>query len=159
MGGPRSDEDRFLEERKFETSQSIDLGDLIDEAKSAISSTPKKILSENTKKEDDDSAIGDFFDPFAADDGTGPGKVMRDGSVPIAPDADFVSDLAIQGEVRLSWGLMAAMISVYSAISILVGTVVSDPQYAFFGLLALAIFGFVLGERWIPRPAMYQLAP
>ncbi|MBA45752.1 MAG: hypothetical protein CMB31_04115 [Euryarchaeota archaeon] len=157
MGGPRSDEDRFLEERKFETSQSIDLGDLIDEAKSAISSTPKKILSENIKKEDDDSAIGDFFDPFASDDGTGPGKVMRDGSVPIAPDADFVSDLAIQGEVRLSWGLMAAMISVYSAISILVGTVVSDPQYAFFGLLALAIFGFVLGERWIPRPAMYQL--
>ncbi|MAV06925.1 MAG: hypothetical protein CMA29_03425 [Euryarchaeota archaeon] len=157
MAGPRKEEDRFLEERKFETSPSIDLGDLIEEAKEAISPTNKMILPEKIEKEEDDSAIGDFFDPFASDDGIGPGKIMKDGSVPIAPDSDFVSDLATQGEVRLSWGLMAAMISVYSAISILVGTVVPDPQYAFFGLLILAIFGFVLGERWIPRPAMYQL--
>ena len=157
MTGPRKEEDRFLEERKFETSQSIDLGDLIEEAKEAISSIKNNILPEKVVKEKSDDAIGDFFDPFTSDDGSGPGRVMKDGSVPIAPESDFVSDLAIQGEVRLSWGLMAAMISVYSAISILVGTVVPDPQYAFFGLLFLAIFGFVLGERWIPRPAMYQL--
>ncbi len=157
MAGPREDEDRFLEERKFETSQSIDLGDLIEEAKEAISSPKKAALPERIKKKEDDSAIGDFFDPFASDQEMGPGKVMADGSVPIAPESDFVSDLATQGEVRLSWGLMAAMISVYSAISILVGTVVPDPQFAFFGLLFLAIFGFILGERWVPRPAMHQL--
>ena len=157
MAGPRKEEDRFLEERKFETSPSIDLGDLIEEAKEAISPTGKIMLPEKIEKQEYDSAIGDFFDPFASNDGLGPGKIMKDGSVPIAPESDFVSSLATQGEVRLSWGLMAAMISVYSAISILVGTVVPDPQYAFFGLLILAIFGFVLGERWIPRPAMYQL--
>ena len=112
MAGPRKEEDRFLEERKFETSPSIDLGDLIEEAKEAISPTNKMILPEKIEKEEDDSAIGDFFDPFASDDGIGPGKIMKDGSVPIAPESDFVSDLATQGEVRRSWGVMAAMISV-----------------------------------------------
>ena len=46
MAGPRKEEDRFLEERKFETSPSIDLGDLIEEAKEAISPTNKMILPE-----------------------------------------------------------------------------------------------------------------
>ena len=42
MAGPHKEEDRFLEERKFETSPSIDLGDLIEEAREAISSTKQK---------------------------------------------------------------------------------------------------------------------
>jgi len=158
MGGPQKDEDRFLEERMFERSPSIDLGDLIEEAQEAISSSSVTVNNEDTsKKQDDDDAIGEVFNPFESDDGIGPGRVMSDGSVPIAPESDFVSDVATRGEIRLSWGLMAAMISVYSAISILVGTVVPDPLYAFLGLLGLAIFGFVLGERWVPRPVMHQL--
>ena len=158
MGGPQKDEDRFLEERMFERSPSIDLGNLIEEAQEAISSSSVTVNNEETsKKQDDDDAIGEVFNPFESDDGIGPGRVMADGSVPIAPESDFVSDVATRGEIRLSWGLMAAMISVYSAISILVGTVVPDPLYAFLGLLGLAIFGFVLGERWVPRPVMHQL--
>jgi len=158
MGGPQKDEDRFLEERMFERSPSIDLGDLIEEAQEAISSSSVTVDNEETtKKQDDDDAIGEVFNPFESDEGIGPGRVMADGSVPIAPESDLVSDIATRGEVRLSWGLMAAMISVYSAISILVGTVVPDPLYAFLGLLGLAIFGFVLGERWVPRPVMHQL--
>ena len=159
MAGSQKDEDRFLEERMFERSQSIDLDDLIEEAQEAISSSSRTVekLPESVAKQDSDDAIGELFDPFASDDGIGPGRIMKDGSVPIAPESDFVSDAATLGEIRLSWGLMAAMISVYSAISILVGTVVPEPLYAFIGLLALAIFGFVLGERWVPRPVMHQL--
>ena len=48
MAGPRKEEDRFLEERKFETSPSIDLGDLIEEAKEAISPTNKMMLPEKS---------------------------------------------------------------------------------------------------------------
>ena len=50
MAGPPKEEDRFLEERKFETSPSIDLGDLIEEAKDAISSAGRKILPENIQR-------------------------------------------------------------------------------------------------------------
>ena len=155
METPPDEEDRFLQERQFGIGTGIDVSDLLEEVADSFKEAPKpKPLDEEPEE---DAAIGEILDPFAEDDGVGPGRVMQDGSVPIAPERDLIEDIAVQGEIRLNWALMGAMITVYSAISILIGTVVENPLFALLGLLALAGFGFTLGERWVPRPAMRQL--
>jgi len=152
METPPDEEDRFLQERQFGIGTGIDVSDLLEEVADSFKEAPKpKPLDEEPEE---DAAIGEILDPFAEDDGVGPGRVMQDGSVPIAPERDLIEDIAVQGEIRLNWALMGAMITVYSAISILIGTVVENPLFALLGLLALAGFGFTLGERWVPRPAM-----
>ncbi|DAC27456.1 MAG TPA: hypothetical protein HA330_01145 [Candidatus Thalassarchaeaceae archaeon] len=155
METPPDEEDRFLQERQFGIGSGIDISDLLDDVADSFKEESK--LEKADEKPEEDAAIGEILDPFAEDDGIGPGRVMRDGSVPIAPERDLIEDIAIQGEIRLNWALMGAMITVYSAISILIGTVVENPLFALLGLMALAGFGFTLGERWVPRPAMRQL--
>ena len=155
MGPPPDEEDRFLQERQFGIGSNIDVSDILGEVADSFKESSQPDMS--SEESEEDAAIGEILDPFAEDTGVGPGRVMRDGSVPIAPERDLIEDIAIQGEIRLNWALMGAMITVYSAISILIGTVVENPLLAFLGLLALAGFGFTLGERWVPRPAMRQL--
>ena len=161
------EEDRFLEERAFRIGGSIDIGDLIDDAKDSLSEGERAeeeriaaaeageaaaIREEET--EDEDEAIGPLFDPFS--EGDEAGAIAIDGTVVSAPEQDAVSKMAVEGEQRLHWGLMAAMITVYSLISLVVGFALT-PLVAFFGLVALAALGFILSERWVPRASMHNL--
>ena len=121
-----------------------------DEAESADSS------GHDDAPADDDIAIGSMYDPFAEDDGMGAGAISVDGTVALAPETDAVSRMAVEGEQRLHWGLMAAMISVYSLISLVVGFAL-PPIIALLGLVGLAVLGFSLGERWVPKSNMHNL--
>ncbi len=175
------EDDRFLEERAFRIGGSIDLGDLIDGAKESLSTGERAEAEADSKtavKEatvsptddelsscsgdsenaavDDDIAIGSMYDPFTEDDGTGAGTIAIDGTVGVAPETDAVSRMAVEGEQRLHWGLMAAMISVYSLISLVVGFAL-PPIIALLGLIGLATLGFTLGERWVPKSSMHNL--
>ncbi len=179
-------DDRFLEERAFRIGGSIDLGDLIEGAKESLSEGERAVTERAAETEkgaetavtgqaddvaagqadeaaggtpgavDEDIAIGALYDPFAEDDGTGPGAISIHGSVTEAPEKDAVSRMAVEGEQRLHWGLMAAMITVYSMISLVVGLALPAPV-ALIGLVGLAALGFTLGERWVPASRMHNL--
>ena len=85
-----------------------------------------------------------------------PGAVQRDGTVQSAPELDSVEDLAVHGERRLGLGLLVAMVTVWSAIGAVVGTVL-PPELSGLGLFSMGVFGLYLGERWIPKPSMRLL--
>ena len=72
------------------------------------------------------------------------------------PDDDIITQIAKEGEYRMHWAVMVTMISVYSIIGIIVGTTL-EPTIALIGLLALSIFGFWLGGKWIPKKEMHIL--
>ena len=85
-----------------------------------------------------------------------PGAVQSDGTVSSSPERDIVTDLALEGERRVNWILMASMVIVYSAISIQIGRTF-DPLVGTIALLILATIGFVLGEYWVPKEGMVLL--
>lgn len=103
-----------------------------------------------------DRAVGDILDPFVAPGTPIAGDVSRDGTVQLAPEEDSVTQLAVEGEQRLHWSLMVTMVVTWSLIGFLVGTVL-PPLVGALGLTAMAVFGFWLGERWIPRRDMRLL--
>ena len=151
---PADEDDSVIRKRAFDMSGGLDLSNFLDEG--AVEESKQLVLTEPEQpdKEVVDEAMGDMFDPFA--DGPQPGDVQRDGTVHLPPDTDSITELATTGEKRLHWGIMVGMIVVYSLVGWLVGTTL-DPIVGLLGLLGLAIIGFVLGERWIPDPAMRML--
>ena len=132
-------DDDIIRERAFRISDKLDLGDLVDDSQFV-----KEEVSEE-EGEDSDDAIGEIFDPFVRV--KVPGSVEKDGSVKTAPETDVVTDIATEGERRINWVLMGAMILVYSAIGFQIGFVF-DPLVATLSLILLASIGFLLGERW-----------
>ena len=103
-----------------------------------------------------DEALGEFYDPFEQPSGDEQGAVQQDGSVPLAPERDIVTEIAVEGERGINWALIIAMIVVYSAIGVQAGLALS-PLLAIVALLLLAGIGFALGERWVPDSAMKLL--
>ena len=77
------------------------------------------------RREEVDEAVGEIASMFSTgqESERGPGVVLRDGTVANAPELDSVEDLAVHGERRLSLGLLVAMVTVWSAIGAVVGTV------------------------------------
>ena len=132
-------DDDIIRERAFRISDKLDLGDLVDDSQFV-----EEEVSEE-EGEDSDDAIGEIFDPFVRV--KVPGGVEKDGSVKTAPETDVVTDIATEGERRINWVLMGAMILVYSAIGFQIGFVF-DPLVATLSLILLASIGFLLGERW-----------
>ena len=61
--------------------------------------------------------------------------------------------MSIHGEKRLGFGLLIAMIFIWSAIGTIVGTVLA-PVVSATGLILMVIIGLLLGEKWIPNPNM-----
>ena len=148
MDGEERD-DRIIREKEFRRSIDIDLGDI-------------EISEERTEESREelasavDEALGEVFDPFKKPDGTEAGAIQEDGTVPIAPERDIVTEIAVEGERGVNWGLMIAMILVYSAIGIQAGLALS-PLLAIVVLVMLASVGFALGEMWVPKPRMKLL--
>ena len=144
-------DDRIIRESEFRRSINIDLSDI---------KLPEKSGDEEERREElakaVDEALGEFHDPFEQPSGDEPGAVQRDGSVPLAPGHDIVTDIAVEGERGVNWVLMISMIIVYSAIGVQAGLAL-PPLLAIAVLVLLAGVGFVLGERWVPDPAMKLL--
>lgn len=155
MGDESADEDdSVIRKRAFDMGGGLDLSNFLSEG--AVEESKQLVLTqpEQPEKEVVDEAMGDIFDPFSDD--PQPGDVQRDGTVHLPAEMDSITELATTGEKRLHWGIMVGMILVYSVVGWLVGTTL-DPTIALIGLLGLATLGFVLGERWIPDPAMRML--
>ena len=94
-----------------------------------------------------DQAVGEVYEFFTE------GKQVTEDNV---EQFDSVTDFAVQGESRVSGGLLVMMILTYSIFATLIGTVV--PQFiAAPTLVALIVSGLYLGERWIPNPNMRLL--
>jgi hypothetical protein len=109
-----------------------------------------------SEKKEVDEAIGDIFDPFSQDNENLPGIVRKDGTVEIPPETDVVTNLAKEGERKVNWILMATMIVIFSALGIVAG-IALDPILAIVLLISLALFGFYLGELWIPKNNLHLL--
>jgi len=139
-------EDPLIRARRFKMSGNIDIDDLgLDDFTSQIEQEEKPVIEQET-----DEALGDVFDPFSAPTGNEPGAIQSDGTVRSAPEADVVSTLAREGERRVNWSMMVAMIFIFSALSVVAG-IAFPPIISMLVLLALAGAGFSLGERWVPN--------
>jgi len=145
MDGEERD-DRIIREKEFRRSIDIDLGDF--EVPEERSEERREELASAV-----DEALGEMFDPFKKPDGTEAGAIQEDGTVPVAPDRDIVTEIAVEGERGVNWGLMIAMILVYSAIGVQAGLALS-PLLAIAVLVLLASVGFALGEIWVPNQSM-----
>lgn len=150
--------DDLLSKRAFERGDGIDLGSFIvtqDFSKEPDDADREKESETNKSKDiQTDEAMGDIGDLFSADDSNS--AINRDGTVDKKPEMDTITNIAVKGEKRLHFGLMIAMIVTWSAIGAIVGTAL-NPTLGAIGLLSMALFGFYLGERWIPRPEMHIL--
>ena len=163
-----SAKDKVIDSRSFQLGGGVDLDAFLSpgalaEAKrpalpggSPTDATAGIDSQVSTQNEDGDAAIGEIFDPFERDSGPKPGDVLSDGTVYETPELDTITEAAVQGERRLHWALMVAMIFVYSLIGWVVATAL-EPYLATAGLLSLAVMGFALGERWIPDKGMHIL--
>ncbi|RJU99516.1 MAG: hypothetical protein DWC04_00225 [Candidatus Poseidoniales archaeon] len=147
---PRDD---VLRKREFQKAKGIDLSSFMVEQEEDIPQPAPQ-----NRREEMDEAVGEVASMFssAQESEHGPGAVLRDGTVANAPELDSVEDLAVHGERRLSLGLLVAMVTVWSAIGAVVGTVL-PPVPSGLGLMSMGLLGLYLGERWIPRPSMRLL--
>lgn len=154
VGQGGEEDDEVIRRRTFDMAGGLDLSNFLSEEAISEAKTPALPAPEVESKQPVDEAMGEMFDPFS----TAPkqGEVRRDGTVVMPPETDSVTELAMVGEKRLHWGIMVSMIVVYSVVGWLVGTTL-PPAVGFFGLLALAALGFILGERWIPDAGMRML--
>ena len=116
---PRDD---VLRKRDFRRPRGMDLGSFMvnsnEPAEGPVEVDPKPA-------EEVDEAIGEMVSIFSSGDESRlePGAVQRDGTVRTTPEMDSVEDLAVHGERRLGLGLLIAMVTVWSAIGAVVGTV------------------------------------
>lgn len=149
---PRDD---VLRKRDFQRPRGMDLGSFMVASK-AVDEQPESVQIQPV--EEVDEAVGEIVSLFSkGDEQTNePGAVQRDGTVQSAPELDSVEDLAVHGERRLGLGLLVAMVTVWSAIGAVVGTVL-PPELSGLGLFSMGVFGLYLGERWIPKPSMRLL--
>ena len=148
------DDDKVIRQRTFDLGGGLDLSGFLNEEAVAEEAAPPQPLPMEGAGEPVDEAMGEMFNPFA--ESSNSATIRRDGTVVGEREIDSVTELAMVGEKRLHWGIMVGMIVVYSLVGWLVGTTL-PPATGFFGLLALATIGFILGERWIPDRGMRML--
>ncbi|MEZ7988468.1 MAG: hypothetical protein QMC49_04095 [Candidatus Poseidoniaceae archaeon] len=151
---PSQPRDEVVRKRDFQRAQGVDIHSfMVKQDGEKSPTTPKPPLSEP-----EDIAVGEITSLFSSgeEEHHSPGSVQPDGTVLQKPEMDSVTDLAVHGEKRLSFGLLVAMVLTWSAIGALVGTVLPEIPSGL-GLLAMGLFGLYLGERWIPNPNMRLL--
>ena len=141
-------EDRIIRERKFKMDFDVHL--------EGINIEDNTLENTEIIKQEKDEALGDFFDPFEDTNDSSPGIIQKDGKIKNAPERDIVTEISIEGERSVNWSIMVAMIFIYSIISIQIGNTF-DPLLATIILIFLAVFGFTLGEVWIPKEKMKML--
>ena len=140
-------DDRVIRERRFKMGGNIDIGDLGLEDILADLAEQGSTSPNSDPKPEIDEALGDVFDPFTEPTGAEAGAIQADGSVLSAPEDDIVTSMAKEGERRVNWSLMVAMIFVFSALSVV----------AWNRFPAVHLSNFALGarrHRFHPRRAL-----
>jgi hypothetical protein len=141
---PSRPRDEVVRKRDFQRAQGVDIHSfMVKQESEEPPETPSSPASEP-----EDIAVGEITSLFSSgkDEQHAPGAVQSDGTVLQAPEMDSVTDLAVHGEKRLSFGLLVAMVLTWSAIGAIVGTVLPETPSGL-GLLGMGIFGLYLGER------------
>ena len=146
-------EDDVLRQKEFRRGGGIDLGQFMirdDEEQ------PKNDIS--APEPEQDQAIGEIASIFQGEDEQPgePGAIKRDGTVAEASAPDSVTDIAVHGERRLGYGLLAGMVLVWSVLGWVVGTAL-PPMIGGPLLIIMGLSGLWAGEKWIPNPAMHLL--
>ena len=104
-------EDDVLRQKEFRRGSGIDLGQfMIQEPEEEIE------IDETAPEEQTDEAVGEIASLFSAEDekSSEPGAINRDGTVDEAAAPDSVTEMAVHGERRLGFGLLAGMVLVWS---------------------------------------------
>ena len=146
-------EDDVLRQKEFRRGGGIDLGQfMIQEPEN------ESIVEEAVPEKETDEAVGEIASLFSSEDEqtNEPGAIKRDGTVDEAAAPDSVTDMAVHGERRLGYGLLAGMVLVWSVLGWVVGTALPP----FLGgplLIIMGLSGLWAGEKWIPNPTMHLL--
>ena len=152
---PASKRDRLIREDEFERAGGVDISAFLEPGAELTKEKGERKAGAERIDAPRDDAVGDLIEPFfSAESMASAGR--RDGAVLEARQDDVVTQLSVEGEKKLHWTLMVAMIGVYTLIGVLLGTTV-DPLIGVIGLLTLSTYGFWLGARWIPRRGMHVL--
>jgi hypothetical protein len=146
-------EDDVLRQKEFRRGGGIDLGQFM------IQEDEEQLENEvSTSITEQDEAIGEITSFFEGEDEQTdhPGSVNRDGTVDEASEPDSVTDIAVHGERRLGYGLLAGMVLVWSVLGWVVGTAL-PPMIGGPLLIIMGLSGLWAGEKWIPNPSMHLL--
>ena len=146
--------DEIVRKRDFQRAKGFDIQSFM--VQSEDEESPELETTEQSDTED--IAVGEIASLFSSgkEDHLAPGAVQTDGTVLHQSEMDSVTDMAVHGEKRLSFGLLIAMVLTWSAIGAIVGTVLPEIPSGL-GLFVMGVFGLYLGERWIPNPNMRML--
>ena len=146
-------EDDVLRQKEFRRGGGIDLDQfMIQDPENDVE------VEEFVQEKETDEAVGDIASLFSGEDeqSDDPGAINRDGTVDEAAAPDSVTDMAVHGERRLGYGLLAGMVLVWSVLGWVVGTALPP----FLGgplLIIMGLSGLWAGEKWIPNPTMHLL--
>ena len=146
--------DEMIRKKNFSRARGLDISSfMINDEKSEQESESVDLEEEVVK--DIDKAMGEVAELFSrgGDEHKMAGAVQKDGTVIKPPENDSVTDMSIHGEKRLGFGLLIAMVFIWSAIGTIVGTVLA-PVVSAIGLILMVVIGLLLGEKWIPNPNM-----
>ena len=146
-------EDDVLRAKEFRRGGGIDLGQfMIQDVEEEIEET------EEVLEHDVDEAVGEMASFFQGEDeqSNDAGSINRDGTVDEASAPDSVTDMAVHGERRLGFGLLAGMVLVWSVLGWVVGTAL-PPYLGGPLLIIMGLSGLWAGEKWIPNPTMHLL--
>ena len=89
-------DDEIIRKKEFKRSFEINFEGLESRESSKV----------NENRNENDDALGEVFDLFVESNNKTPGKINPDGSVPLEPDRDLISDIYIEGEKKVNWALM-----------------------------------------------------
>ena len=152
---PSNSVDEIVRKRDFQRAQGVDITSFMVNTEDDDDDAEMDV---SVVEEVEDIAVGQVASLFSSgeEEFSIAGAVQPDGTVSKPPENDSVTDLAVEGEKRLGFGLLVAMVLTWSAIGAIVGTVLPEIPSGV-GLLAMGVFGLYLGERWIPNPNMRLL--
>ena len=141
-----ADEDEVLRKKEFQRARGMNLGAFMVTSDEEVKPDDPPAPVEEPPQPTIDAAVGTLNDIF-----TESAESTND-----EKSVDSVTQIAVHAEQQISRAMMVSMVLIWTAIGALVGTVF-PPIISATGLLAMAIFGFGLGERWIPRSSMNLL--
>ena len=146
-------EDDVLRQKEFRRGSGIDLGQFMIQDPDENFDEEQVVIENGT-----DEAVGEVASLFSADgeQSNEAGAIKRDGTVEKAAAPDSVTDMAVHGERRLGFGLLAGMVLVWSILGWVVGTAL-PPLLGGPLLIIMGLSGLWAGEKWIPNPTMHLL--
>ncbi len=146
-------EDDVLRQKEFRRGSGIDLGQFMIQEPDENLDEEQIVIEKET-----DEAVGEVASLFSADGEqfNEAGAIKRDGTVEKAAAPDSVTDMAVHGERRLGFGLLAGMVLVWSILGWVVGTAL-PPLFGGPLLIIMGLSGLWAGEKWIPNPTMHLL--